>query len=158
MRSAVVAASLAGLAAAVPQWGGYPHHGGGGSWGSETAGWGTTSSAAPVASSEAPVYTTEVVTAYTTYCPEATKITHGGQTYTATEVSFKDQSFRSTLLTICPGHHPNNHKLSWWLHSHPLQLLGCTKLGCSNYGPSFLRSTSYYRSSILCATSVLPCR
>lgn len=34
-----------------------------------------------------PVYTTEVVTAYTTYCPEATKITHGGVTYTVTEVS-----------------------------------------------------------------------
>jgi len=28
-----------------------------------------------------PVYTTEVVTAYTTYCPEATEITHGGVTY-----------------------------------------------------------------------------
>ena len=34
-----------------------------------------------------PVYTTEVVTAYTTYCPEATKITHGGVTYTVTAIT-----------------------------------------------------------------------
>jgi hypothetical protein len=33
-------------------------------------------------------YTTEVVTAYTTYCPGPTEITHGGTTYTVTEVSF----------------------------------------------------------------------
>ena len=31
-------------------------------------------------------YTTEVVTAYTTYCPASTQITHGTQTYTVTEV------------------------------------------------------------------------
>lgn len=31
-------------------------------------------------------YTTEVVTAYTTYCPEATQLTYNGQTYTITEV------------------------------------------------------------------------
>lgn len=31
-------------------------------------------------------YTTEIVTAYTTYCPAATQITHGAQTYTVTEV------------------------------------------------------------------------
>jgi hypothetical protein len=40
-------------------------------------------------------YTTEVVTAYTTYCPAATEITHGTNTYTVTE---------PTTLTIsdCP--------------------------------------------------------
>lgn len=40
-------------------------------------------------------YTTEVVTAYTTYCPEATEITQGSSTYTVTE---------ATTLTIsnCP--------------------------------------------------------
>lgn len=40
-------------------------------------------------------YTTQVVTAYTTYCPAATKITHGTNTYTVTE---------PTTLTIsdCP--------------------------------------------------------
>ncbi|KAL8393066.1 hypothetical protein RB595_003027 [Gaeumannomyces hyphopodioides] len=40
-------------------------------------------------------YTTEVVTALTTYCPEATQITHGGKTYTIT---------KATTLTItdCP--------------------------------------------------------
>lgn len=31
-------------------------------------------------------YTTEIVTAYETYCPAATQITHGGVTYTVTEV------------------------------------------------------------------------
>ncbi|KAJ9649104.1 hypothetical protein H2201_007255 [Coniosporium apollinis] len=45
--------------------------------------------------STAPVYITEVVTAYTTYCPTPTEITHGGSTYTVTE---------ATTLTIsdCP--------------------------------------------------------
>lgn len=45
--------------------------------------------------STAPAYVTEVVTAYTTYCPEPTKITHGGKTYTVT---------KATTLTItdCP--------------------------------------------------------
>ncbi|KAF7505188.1 hypothetical protein GJ744_001178 [Endocarpon pusillum] len=40
-------------------------------------------------------YTTQVVTAYTTYCPGPTQITHGTQTYTVTE---------ATTLTIsdCP--------------------------------------------------------
>ena len=32
-------------------------------------------------------YTTVVVTALTTYCPEATQLTYGGSTYTVTEVS-----------------------------------------------------------------------
>lgn len=49
-----------------------------------------TASAALVAGAAAwgndTVYVTEVVTAYTTYCPVATQITHGGQTYTVTEV------------------------------------------------------------------------
>ena len=31
-------------------------------------------------------YTTQVVTALTTYCPEATEVTYGGSTYTVTEV------------------------------------------------------------------------
>lgn len=31
-------------------------------------------------------YTTEIVTAYTTYCPAATMVTHGSLTYTVTEV------------------------------------------------------------------------
>ncbi|OCK76308.1 hypothetical protein K432DRAFT_306624 [Lepidopterella palustris CBS 459.81] len=42
-----------------------------------------------------PVYTTEVVTAYTTYCPEATQITHGGVTYTVTEAT-------TLTITNCP--------------------------------------------------------
>lgn len=47
----------------------------------------------PVAS-YTPKVTTEVVTSYTTFCPEATTVTHGGQTWTATE---------SQTLTVCPG-------------------------------------------------------
>lgn len=43
----------------------------------------------------APVYTTDVVTEYTTYCPEATEITYGGQTYTAT-------SETTLTITNCP--------------------------------------------------------
>jgi hypothetical protein len=39
-------------------------------------------------------YTTEVVTAYTTYCPAATEIVHGEQTYTVTEVS--------SINPLCP--------------------------------------------------------
>lgn len=34
-------------------------------------------------------YTTEVVTAFTTYCPEATSFTHASSTYVVTEVSYK---------------------------------------------------------------------
>lgn len=43
----------------------------------------------------APVYVTEVVTAYTTYCPSATEITHGGVTYTVTEAT-------TLTITNCP--------------------------------------------------------
>lgn len=40
-------------------------------------------------------YTTEVVTAYTTYCPAATQITQNGKTYTATEAT-------TLTITDCP--------------------------------------------------------
>lgn len=44
----------------------------------------------------APVqYTTEIVTAYTTYCPAATQITHGAETYTVTEAT-------TLTITNCP--------------------------------------------------------
>ena len=33
------------------------------------------------------MYVTDVVTAYTTYCPEPTKITHKGETYTVSEAT-----------------------------------------------------------------------
>ena len=42
-------------------------------------------------------YTTEVVTALTTYCPEATMITHGSSTYTITEVRRDLDSGRDCL-------------------------------------------------------------
>lgn len=41
-------------------------------------------------------YTTEVVTAFTTFCPSATEVVHGGSTYTVTEVRNFD------LLTPTP--------------------------------------------------------
>jgi len=40
-------------------------------------------------------YTTEVVEVYTTYCPAATEITHGGKTYTVTEAT-------TLTITDCP--------------------------------------------------------
>ena len=43
--------------------------------------------AALIANVSATKYTTKVVSAYTTYCPEATTLTHGSSTYTVTEVS-----------------------------------------------------------------------
>ena len=43
----------------------------------------------------APAYTTQVVTAYTTYCPTPTEITHGGITYTVTEAT-------TLTITDCP--------------------------------------------------------
>lgn len=44
----------------------------------------------------APAYVTEVVTAYTTFCPEATEITHAGETYTVSEAT-------TLTITNCPG-------------------------------------------------------
>ncbi len=41
-----------------------------------------------------PVYVTEIVTALTTYCPIATEITHGGTTYTVTEVTSSSRFVR----------------------------------------------------------------
>lgn len=40
-------------------------------------------------------YTTEVVTAYTTYCPGPTEIVHGDKTYTVTEAT-------TLTITDCP--------------------------------------------------------
>jgi len=47
------------------------------------------------AKNETVVYTTEVVTALTTYCPEATTLTHNGKTYTVTEAT-------TLTITDCP--------------------------------------------------------
>jgi len=41
------------------------------------------------------VYTTDIVTAYTTYCPEATSITLGASTYTVSEAT-------TLTITDCP--------------------------------------------------------
>ena len=53
-------------------------------------------SAAPPSNGTAPVYVTDVVTAYTTYCPEATIITHKGETYTVSSAT-------TLTITNCPG-------------------------------------------------------
>jgi len=50
---------------------------------------------APNSTYAAPSYTTEVVTKLVTYCPSATKITHGGSTYTVTEPT-------TLTITNCP--------------------------------------------------------
>ncbi|KAK0392583.1 hypothetical protein NLU13_2078 [Sarocladium strictum] len=41
------------------------------------------------------VYTTEIVNSYTTYCPEATTLTHGNKTYTVTQPT-------TLTITDCP--------------------------------------------------------
>lgn len=50
---------------------------------------------ATAASASNVTYTTEVVTALTTYCPQATVLTHAGQTYTITEAT-------TLTITDCP--------------------------------------------------------
>lgn len=60
--------------------------------------WESGSFVTPTACSAQPtgtVYTTEVVTAITTYCPEATTLTHGNKTYTVTEPT-------TLTITDCP--------------------------------------------------------
>merc|ERR1712070_883065 len=49
-----------------------------------------------MAASASDVYVTDVVTAYTTYCPEPTKITHKGETYTVSEAT-------TLTITNCPS-------------------------------------------------------
>jgi hypothetical protein len=56
-----------------------------------------TASVAPVPQNgTAPAYVTAVVTAVTTFCPEATQITHAGETYTISEAT-------TLTITNCPG-------------------------------------------------------
>lgn len=77
MRYAITAAAMAGVA--VASWS--PDMGSGhGSWGPPAHG-------PPSNGTWGDSYTTEVVTAYTTYCPAATEITHGGTTYSVTEAT-----------------------------------------------------------------------
>lgn len=56
-----------------------------------------TTEVAAASSSSPVIYTTEVVTAYTTYCPSPTSIVHGSVTYTVTEVCV---TFALSLLTL----------------------------------------------------------
>lgn len=73
---------------------------------------------------EAPVYTTEVVTAYTTYCPGATEVSHNGVTYTITEVRCGepiDPAIRISANARLAGHHLDHHQLP--VHGHQARLL-----------------------------------
>ena len=61
--------------------------------------WGNYSSPAPTGTGSAPEVTyTEVVTAYTTYCPGPTSVVQGNQTYTATSVSLNATRDESAIL------------------------------------------------------------
>ena len=44
-------------------------------------------------------YTTEVVTAFTTYCPYATSFVHASSTYVVTEVSQEQHSLQKSTKT-----------------------------------------------------------
>lgn len=57
------------------------------SWSPDMGSWGPHGAAPPSNGTWADSYATTVLTAYTTYCPKATEITHGGVTYTATEAT-----------------------------------------------------------------------
>ncbi|KAK3672231.1 hypothetical protein LTR78_007984 [Recurvomyces mirabilis] len=70
MRFTLASAALVGAAAAAGSW--------------------------PASNGTAPVYVTEVVTAFTTFCPEATLLTHGGSTYTVSQAT-------TLTITNCPG-------------------------------------------------------
>ncbi|EME80958.1 uncharacterized protein MYCFIDRAFT_183196 [Pseudocercospora fijiensis CIRAD86] len=91
-----VAASLAGLSAVAVADGGWSY----GSYSpppsnSSTGVTGGTTAAPVLPGAQPPSYTTEVVTQLTTYCPQATQITHGGVTYTVTEAT-------TLTITNCP--------------------------------------------------------
>lgn len=87
MRFAVATAAVAGLAGVAVADGGWGNHEG--SWGSSAAPNATATSAA------SEVWVTDVVTAFTTYCPYATQLTHGGSTYTVSSAT-------TLTITNCP--------------------------------------------------------
>jgi len=64
------------------------------------------------------VIVTDVVTSFTTYCPEATTFVHGESTYTVTEVC--DTPLHCTSENASDsikGHYPHHHELP--VHSYP---------------------------------------
>ena len=92
MKSAIFA--VAALAGAANAWGNY----------SSSIG---TGAPTPVV-----ITTTDVVTSYTTYCPYATSIVQGNETYTATSVSDIPVLYcKRPPANICPGNNPHNHQL-----------------------------------------------
>ncbi|KAF7190865.1 Clock-controlled protein 6 [Pseudocercospora fuligena] len=89
-----VAATLAGLSAVAVASDGWSYGGYGPPPSNTSSSMTGGTTAAPVMP-EKPSYTTEVVTEFTTYCPESTQITHGGVTYTVTEAT-------TLTITNCP--------------------------------------------------------
>lgn len=83
MQFTVAALAMAGAAAA--SWS--PDAGSHGGWGEHGAPQGAPAGPPSNGTWGGDSYTTEVVTAFTTFCPEATEVTHGGMTYTATEAT-----------------------------------------------------------------------
>ena len=78
MQSIIALAAIAGVASA---------------WGSNYT--------SPTGTSAAEYTTTEVVTSYTTYCPYATSVVQGNQTYTATSVSLTRPRTRRKCRKYC---------------------------------------------------------
>lgn len=56
--------------------------------------------AAGVSAQSNVTYTTEVVTALTTYCPEATILTHAGTTYTISEVCLEEEEVLESSVLV----------------------------------------------------------
>lgn len=69
------------------------------------AAWDNSSAPAPTAASST-FLTTEVVTAYTTYCPFATSIIQGNQTYTATSVGTSTNQPRKEIIRLTKPRQP----------------------------------------------------
>lgn len=86
-------------------------------------------------------YTTEVVTAYTTYCPASTQLTYNGQTYTVTE---------ATTLTIsdCPC------TISKPVYSTSSVACSTCTAGSSSSSEAPVYPTTYANSTVATSTSV----
>jgi hypothetical protein len=54
----------------------------------------------PAKNATAPVWVTEVLTAFTTYCPEATTLTHGGVTYSVPKGTFTVPECTTTYSSV----------------------------------------------------------
>jgi hypothetical protein len=97
----------------------------------------------------APAYVTEVVTAYTTYCPEATEITHAGETYTVSEAT-------TLTITNCPGGKSNCQE--WIITSLSLIFTQVAPSSSPRLLPLFLSATTALLLLLLLSLLRLPAR